>query len=75
MDFYSLIVINIVSGLCVAFILFISAIIFIKPRIKISSKIAHGVNYSINEKGGRAFKFKIVNKSYFITAHDFEFQP
>lgn len=45
---------------------------FVKPRVKISRKIAHGRNYSAQDGKSMEYKFKIVNKSYFITAYDFD---
>jgi len=74
MDFYNQIAINIVisivSTLCSTFLLFFAGItIFFKPQVKISRKIAYGREFQTNSP---AYRFKIVNKSYFITARDFE---
>jgi len=64
------IAVNVVSTLCSAFIIFLAGIvILIKPRVKISGKIACTTDYKTNLP---AYIFKIINRSYFITAYDFD---
>lgn len=51
----------------------IAAIVFFSPKIKISSKILRGVNYShFKEDGEIAWKFKIVNKSLWVSFFEFD---
>jgi len=79
MDFFNQvtisIIINVATYLFTAFVVFlISANILIKPQVKISRKIARGASYSRERDGEYVYKFKIVNKSYFMSAHDFNFR-
>ena len=51
----------------------ITSIVFFSPKIKISKKILRGVNYSeFKDYGEVAWKFKIVNKSFFVSFFEFD---
>ena len=51
----------------------ITFIVFFSPKIKISKKILRGVNYSeFKDYGEVAWKFKIVNKSFFVSFFEFD---
>lgn len=51
----------------------ITFLVFFSPKIKISKKILRGVNYSeFKDCGEVAWKFKIVNKSIFVSFFEFD---
>lgn len=74
MDFFLSLAVGILSSLVGAFLCFLIIYIFSrKNKIFISDRIAVGTNFSDGKQAGKtAWKFKIINKSFFVTFFNFD---